>query len=271
LHLLLDRCLARVPRLYARLAGLRAAPNLEKICFLTLVRRGDVVVEAGANLGYYTSLFSHLVGPRGHVHAFEPVAPTFSRLRERMRSAVAAGNLTLNEAALGAAAGFGEVSWPGDDHGQASLVDHRHGSWQSPSAVHRHPCVMETLDGYAERQRIERVDFVKCDVEGAELLVLRGGEHTVRRFLPLLHLEVCRAWSGDFAARPTDVVTFLQALGYRTFCIVDGRAVRFLPEPHQALADMREDESANLICAAARDADRLIPLRRWGGRARPLA
>jgi hypothetical protein len=76
----IEPVLARVPRLYRRLVRLRRAPNAEKLVFLSAVRAGDTVFDVGANTGYYTVLFSHLVGRRGCVHGFEPVAPTMTYL-----------------------------------------------------------------------------------------------------------------------------------------------------------------------------------------------
>lgn len=248
-----DRFLARAPRLYAWLAGLRRSPNVEKIVFLAVVRRGDIVVDVGANNGYYTALFAHLVGALGHVHAFEPVPMSFEQLTRRTRPASRYANVTLNQLALGDEAGAAEMLWPGTDLGQASLIAHQHGSWNGAAAVHRHACGVDTLDAYAKRHRIDRLALVKCDVEGGELAVLRGGIETLRRFTPLLHLEICGAWSEDFGCEPPDIVRYLRPLGYDTFRLVDGAAVTRLLEPEADLRSLHRSASVNLLCAADRD------------------
>src|SRR5262245_22362277 len=102
MHPLLDSALARMPGLYARLVGLRRHPNLEKILYLRLIRRGDAVLDVGANTGYYTLLFSHLAGAHGRVHAFEPVPPTFALLSRNTRRA---DNVVLNDCAVSDTAG----------------------------------------------------------------------------------------------------------------------------------------------------------------------
>src|SRR5581483_5730023 len=49
-----------------------------------LVRPGDVVIDVGANYGWFTTLFAQAVGPTGHVYAFEPVPATYERLLEHL-------------------------------------------------------------------------------------------------------------------------------------------------------------------------------------------
>jgi len=54
LRTLMEASLTRLPGLYARLISWRREPNLEKIVFLSLIRRGDTVLDVGANTGYYS-------------------------------------------------------------------------------------------------------------------------------------------------------------------------------------------------------------------------
>lgn len=261
---LLERALTRVPGLYARLIARRRQPNLEKIVFLRLLRRGDTVADVGANAGYYTLLFSHLVGPRGRVHAFEPVPPTFARLQTNVRQAGRSANVLLNNLAVADEEKETALYLPGDDHGQAALTAHTFGSWSTEESVRTFPCRATTLDAYAEARRIDRLDFVKCDVEGAELLVLRGGAETLRRTRPLLFLEVSRHWTADFAYQPVDVARFLQDLGYSRFFLVTDDRLTALSDLSRDLDTSRLPDSANLLCAPEGLHDRrLARLRPW--------
>ena len=81
----LQHSLARRQDWYLRMLRWTGRGSLEKRLYLSLIREGDVVFDLGANLGYFTLLFSDLVGRGGEVHAFEPVPPTFARLRETIR------------------------------------------------------------------------------------------------------------------------------------------------------------------------------------------
>ncbi|HEV2856125.1 MAG TPA: FkbM family methyltransferase [Thermoanaerobaculia bacterium] len=236
--------LSRWPALYARALRLRRTRDADKLAFLRLVRRGDVVFDVGANNGYYTVLFSHLAGPRGEVHAFEPVPPTFERLEANLGREARYGNVRANRTAVGDAVGTARLFLPGEDHGQASLARHREGSWSAGGPVSEHEAPLTTLDAYAAERGVERVDFLKCDVEGAELAVLRGGAGLLERHRPVLHLEVFPAWTRDFGYGPGEVAGFLAGLGYSRFVLLrDGGETPVRPEELDRL-----EGSANLLC-----------------------
>jgi FkbM family methyltransferase len=240
----LDYLLTRWPALYAAALRRRPARDADKIVFLGLVRRGDVVFDVGANLGYYTLLFSHLAGPRGEVHAFEPVPATFERLAANLERERRSGNVRANRAAVGEKAGSAVLFQPGSDHCQASLAPHGAGSWSAGPAVTEHAAPLITLDGYARERRVSRIDFLKCDVEGAELAVLRGAAGLLERHHPILHLEVCPAWTRDFGYEPGELAAFVAGLGYSDLRWVrDGGT-----EPVRAGELERLEGSANLLC-----------------------
>ena len=239
--------LTRTPRLYAWLLRRRRTVNLEKLCFLALVRRGDVVIEAGANQGYYTALFSRLVGRRGRVHAFEPVPATFRALAANLGRRQRFDNVTLNRCALADSDGELIVFVPATDPAQASLVHHGAGSWQAEQEIQAQPCAAVTIDGYLRSRGAAPPDFIKCDAEGAELRILQGAAETLRRRPPLLHLEINPDWSRDMGWQPADLPGYLQRFGYRDFVLVEDRSIRRLADPAAALAAF--SGSANLLCA----------------------
>ena len=65
----------------------------------------------------------------------------------------------------------------------------------------------------------ERLDFIKCDVEGAEFMVLKGGKQTISEKKPVLFLELLRKWSKEFGYTPNDVIKFMREIGYECYCI----------------------------------------------------
>lgn len=261
MHSTLDSLLTRTPGLYARLIRLRSAPNIEKIVFLSLVRQGDVVLDIGANFGYYTLLFSHLAGAAGRVHAFEPVPPSFAKLAAHLARGRRFDNVALNECALAEEEGTVTLFVPGTDLGQASIARHSFGSWESATDVVPHASRALTMDGYLASRGLASLSFVKCDVEGAELLVLRGARETLRRFAPILFLEVCPAWTASFGYEPPEIVRFLAGFGYRQFHLVR-EGLSPLQDPERDLAGLQG--SANLLCTVPeRQASRLARLRRW--------
>ncbi len=252
---------AQFPSLYRLLLRQRAHPNLDQLLFLTLLRPGDIVFDIGANRGNYTTLFSHLVRQSGTVHVFEPVPSTFATLQQGLRAEQVFPNVVLNNVALGDRPGQTTLYLPDSDDGQASLQRHQqHGSWSAVQAIQSFSCEMTTLDRYCRDRALSRLDFLKCDVEGAELLVLQGATAAIARYQPLLYLEIFSGWTAAFNYQPVDLIDQLLNLGYTQFYLAAAQAVRRLSDPRAYFARAPE-LSTNLLCAREGDRDRLHALR----------
>ncbi len=243
----LEFFLSRQPRAYEVVLRSRKSFNLEKILFLNVVRDGDVVFDVGANHGYYTLLFSHIVGKDGEVHAFEPLPTTFDRLCESVSQGKRFSNVFFNNLAVADSDGITNLYMPDGDDGQASMKKHAAGSWERPIDIATFACKVIHLDAYVQSLSLKRLDFVKCDVEGAELLVLKGMVRTLEKFAPILHLEVCLDWTRDFRYAPIDIVRYLSTLGYSHFFLVTDVIVE-LSEPYAQLSSESSVGSANLLC-----------------------
>jgi FkbM family methyltransferase len=146
----------------------------EQAVMRALVRGGDVVIDIGANIGLHTALLADLVGPAGHVHAFEPNAGLLHALR---RTAVHAGNVTIHPCGLSEKAEQRTFYIP-EDQSMASLADWTDGR---VGAVQPVSCDFDVLDDLVRRGKVGVPRFVKCDVEGAETFVFRGARETLDR------------------------------------------------------------------------------------------
>ena len=139
----------------------------------SLVRRGDVCVDAGANAGHYTFFLANIVGPGGKIYAFEP-NPEFARLLARSTALNGfQDRIEIIQAALSSSAAEAvefHISDQLSNSGTSSLVDH--GSFTAGS--HSIRVRTTTLDGLMEREGLERLRLAKIDVERAEDAVLRG-------------------------------------------------------------------------------------------------
>src|SRR5262245_22539404 len=132
-----------------------------------LVRPGNVVFDIGAHIGLHTVLLSEIVGSTGHVHAFEPNAGKAAALE---RTVAALPNAHLHAFALGESAGRVALYIP-EDESMTSLADWTYGrEWHR----RRTTCEVRRLDDLVSRGELPVPDFVKCDVEGAELAVFHG-------------------------------------------------------------------------------------------------
>jgi hypothetical protein len=77
-----------------------------------------------------------------------------------------------------------------------------------------------TVDAFVERNAIPRLDLLKADVEGAELLVLRGASATLARHRPMLVLE-CSIHSAGFGYQPIDLARYVESFDYRVLLLDD--------------------------------------------------
>jgi FkbM family methyltransferase len=189
------------------------------------VATGAVVADVGANWGRYTSRFAHLSGSGGHVHAFEPGPPNHADLR---RIAADAGNVTVHEVALGETPGRVTLHVPVEQGRRLSAL----ASVTRPDVPHEaYDVEISTLD---ERLAgLGRLDFLKVDVEGHELPVLRGGREVLARHTPVLFVEIEARHGGSVEA----VAAELAGHGYAGRMVTPSglRPIEeFDPERHQA-------------------------------------
>ncbi|HYG27335.1 MAG TPA: FkbM family methyltransferase [Caulobacteraceae bacterium] len=135
------------------------------------LRPGDTFVDAGANIGFYTVMAAHLVGPRGRVIAFEMMPDTAAILRRHVEMN-GLTNVTVVEQALSERAGEAvEAHVVDGKFGQASLSSDKGGRSISVATT--------TLD--LALSDVSSVRLMKMDIEGAEERALRGAEQALGR------------------------------------------------------------------------------------------
>ncbi len=239
--------LSRAPGLRGLVRRLWAREDPDVCVFLACVHPGDVVLDVGANRGDYTLLFSDLVGPDGRVHAFEPVEESCRAFEEAVRRHGRHDNVRLWRTAVGDWVGETAIHVPAEDLRQAALVQHHGRSWPETGRVVTQPCPITSLDAWGRESQVHRVDFVKCDTEGAELSVFRGARELIALHRPTMHVELSLDWSRDFGYEPGELIAFLGAQGYREFRLVE-REFRRLGPGLEELEAWRALGSVNLLC-----------------------
>lgn len=176
---------------------------------LRTVPPGSTVLDVGANLGTFC-LNLAVRRPDLSFHAVEPVAATCEWLRANVRRNQAGERVRVHRVALADRAGSMEMTRTRYTNNR--LVP-RGGAAPGEGPLERVEVV--TLDGLAAREGIGRVALVKMDVEGAELLALRGGVQLLARDRPDLLLEVEERHLTRFGATVAALEDFLSAQGYR--------------------------------------------------------
>lgn len=143
--------------------------------FEQTLKEGDIILDIGAHVGYYTLLASILTGPSGRVFAFEPLPANIHFLRAHL-ALNQIHNVTLIEAAVSNENHTGRFT-PGLGTSMGML---------HPKGILEVECV--TLDGLMSEGRLPVADVIKIDVEGAELKVLQGAANMLSLAHPTMFL-----------------------------------------------------------------------------------
>jgi FkbM family methyltransferase len=137
-----------------------------------------VVFDVGANCGQFLKLAVNRLGDRLRaIHSFEPAAATFAELEQ---TAPRREGIVLNRLALGTAPGQAELYYDREKSGLASLT-RRDLAFRDIEFDRHETVTLTTLDAYCADRGVTRVDWLKLDVEGHELDVLRGGARLFSR------------------------------------------------------------------------------------------
>jgi FkbM family methyltransferase len=180
------------------------------------VPRDGVVFDVGAHAGQFAKLFAGLAS-EGRVYAIEPA----SYARSILRTAIWArriANVTVLPVALGADAALVRLVIPVKASGALGFgLSHLGKPEERWRRVASELVAQTTIDGLVEVLALDRLDFIKADIEGNEMRMLRGAVRTLQRFRPGLLLELNAAQLARAGDDVAGVFSFLEELGYSGF------------------------------------------------------
>lgn len=181
------------------------------------LNKDSVILDIGANIGWYSLNIAKDV-PQGYIMAFEPVPKTFQYLKK---------NIELNNIHNVKLYNFGLLETNDD---VIFYYDPKLSAATSLRNLHEDrkkikiKCKIKRMDDFSKK--IPKIDFIKCDVEGAEIFVIKGGIKTIKKHLPILFLEMLRKWSAKFNYHPNDIIKILSDIGYDCYFIKNGALVK---------------------------------------------
>ena len=187
--------------------------------FRKLIHKKSVIFDIGANIGWYSLMLAKLL-PSLQIYAFEPIPTKYSYLIK---------NIGINHVSNVHAYNFGfsdkKMKIPfyyyPEGSGNASAVNLSR-STHSKTFY----CPVRTIDDFVLENKI-KIDVIKCDVEGAELLVFQGGSQIIQRDKPIIFSEILRKWSKQFHYHPNEIISLLQSYGYTCFIEHNGKLRNF--------------------------------------------
>jgi FkbM family methyltransferase len=173
------------------------------------VHPGGTFIDVGSHIGFFALSAAHIAGPAGHVLAIEPNPETLIRLRANVRESHA--NVSVVPVACSDRAGNLKFYTSPGNSGASSLSEVLAGRW---GKGHQYLVPARSLDDIVREAGLDRIDLIKIDVEGAEYLVLKGAEQTLRRFHPPVVAEIDSYQLHSMGASPEDIQAFMQSVGY---------------------------------------------------------
>lgn len=167
------------------------------------------ILDIGANIGWCTINIA-MMKQRVTVHAFEPIPKTFRYLKK---------NIALNNVTNANVYNFGFSDksetrvfyyYP-EGSGNASMVN-----VSNRAEIEEIKCKVLRLDDFMRDQDFT-VDFIKCDVEGAELFVFEGSRETLKTQKPIIVTEMLRKLTDRYDYHPNKIISLMSDFGYRCF------------------------------------------------------
>jgi len=198
------------------------------------VKSGMTALDIGANVGCHTLRLAKLVGNNGKVIAFEPMSWALLKLKRNI-ALNSFHNIIVEKIALSDTSSkqsaFFRTSWP------LGAIQLNRGVKEEIDFV--------TLDDYIRVNRIDRIDFIKLDVDGYEYKVIRGGVDTIGKFRPVMIIELGKYTLKSFGDSLENLIDLLASLGYSFYSEKNFKQYKSKESLLQAVP---EDATINVIC-----------------------
>ncbi len=196
------------------LMNFRAYEPAETEFLKAITEPNGVILDIGANCGWYSlALAKHC--PSAQVHAFEPIPHTHEILERNIRHN-RLGNIAAHRLAFSNQEAILEFLYTPNCSGATSLA--RVGQPGSEDSLEKIFCATTTLDAFCLQHGLAP-QIIKCDVEGAELMVIQGAEETIATHRPVILIELLRKWAKQFNYHPNDIIERLGEHGYQAFTV----------------------------------------------------
>lgn len=174
----------------------------------------EVIIDIGANYGPYSFFLSKLY-PQARIFAFEPAKSSYDIL-SRIIKKFNLNNVIPIKKGLGDKEERKEIVIPLQYTILAYISDKNAKKGDKDVAEE---IGMTTLDNFVQRNKIAKIDFIKCDVEGFELNVFKGARKSIKKFRPIVFAEVEERHTQKYGIKPQQVYNFFKKLGYDCYSI----------------------------------------------------
>lgn len=183
----------------------------------SLLEQGEVFWDIGANIGYFTLAAASVLKNRGQIVSFEPARVAYERLKDNI-SLNYFNNILIYKLAVTDKSGEGVLYLSGDVADSGANLFHP-GKDQTLQEI----CETVSLDRFSQEQGLQAPDFIKMDVEGAELAALKGAENILANSRPLLLIEMEEKTLKAAGTDKSAIARLLGSYGYQAAFLRKGR------------------------------------------------
>lgn len=185
--------------------------------FEPFVPADAIVFDVGAHAGQYAKLFAGLA-PEGKIYAFEPSGYARGILQRVVRWR-RLRNVEIVAAGLSDTPGTLDLSTPLKRTGSFGFGLAHFGAETRFGKVWRETVPIRTIDDFCRDRDVQRVDFVKADIEGWEVRMLQGATETIKTHRPVILVELVDDFLGRAGNEASEVFDMLEPLGYSAFAV----------------------------------------------------
>lgn len=185
-----------------------------------LVKDGSTILDVGGNMGWYSILLASKF-PNCEVHTFEPLPMTYDVLLQNIELNMLK-NITCNN--FGISDQIGEFTFYFNANGSGNASQRNLSEADNTESL---VCSVSTIDTYVQTLGLEPA-FIKIDIEGGELLALRGAAETIKSCRPTIFCEILRKWCRAFEYDPSDIFSLMRHHGYTCKAVTPTGMVDFV-------------------------------------------
>lgn len=189
----------------------------ERLLFDNLLSDKMTILDIGANIGWYSILWGKKY-KKAKIYTYEPVQELFETTIANLLLNGVSNVQVIQTALSDARSDMIDFNYSPECSGLSSIRRVMGYSEQGRISVNN-----QTLADSISELNIGAIDVIKCDVEGAEYNVIKGGIECIKKHLPILVLELYHEWSKHFGYHPDEPIKELKALGYEVFLPKQGK------------------------------------------------
>jgi FkbM family methyltransferase len=217
-------------RLYQQKLLVNFSKSFEYVTFDTLSRtiKDDFyILDIGANVGVHTIFMSKYLSTEGKIYSFEPSNETFSILNKNIELNNCIPKITCINSAISDRNGKCFLGVGASDNKKTNNDAFKYLQYSNLLEKKMEEIELITLDEWVEKENITKIDLIKIDVEGAELLCLNGGHKSISKYRPIIIFECYDEYMQRFNYGSIDIFKYFIDHNYRLDYLTDFQWVAY--------------------------------------------